>query len=201
MALFSIDSKFMRFVGQLADILLLNLLWFAFCIPVVTIGASTVAAYSVAMKMLDDEEGYIARSFLKAFKANFAQGTVIWLLNAVAIYALYIDWQIVIKSADPSFLLIVISIVTTAFVFFAFVYAYPITARYENSTGKILGNSVKLCFRYPGKTFILLIVVVLEAGLFIWNTPMLIAGILVGPMILVYTIGGIAKRIFLSLES
>jgi uncharacterized membrane protein YesL len=200
MALFSMDSKFMRFVGQLVDVLVLNLLWLAFSLPLVTVGASTVAACSVAMKMLDGEEGYVARSFVKAFRANIRQGTVIWLLNAAAAYALWLDWQIVLAADNPSVALMIASIVSTAFAFCAFVYAYPITARYENTVVRILSNSVRLCVRYFGRTMLLVAVVALEIALFIWSVPMMVAGILVGPAILLYTASGIAKRIFQRLE-
>lgn len=201
MALFSVDSKFMRFVEQLVDILLLNFLWLVCCLPLVTIGASTVAAYSVAMRMLDSEEGYIAKNFFRAFRANFAQGTVLWLLNAAAAYALYIDWQIVLKSPNPSIPVIIVSIISSVFVFCAFIYAYPLTARYENSLRRIFENSLRICVRYFGKTFILILVLLLEVGLFMWNVPMLIIGALVGPMILIYTASGISKRIFQSIDS
>lgn len=200
MALLSMDSKFMRFVGQLVDILVLNLLWLAFCLPLVTVGASTVAACSVAMKMLDGEEGYVARSFAKAFRENLRQGTVIWLLNAAAAYALWLDWQIVMKADNPSVALMIASIVSTAFAFCAFVYAYPITARYENTVPRILANSARLCVRFFGRTMVLVAVVALELALFIWNVPMMVAGVLVGPAILLYTVAGIAKRIFQKID-
>lgn len=200
MALFSLDSKFMCFMDRLFDVLLLNLLWLVFCLPVITIGAATVAAYSVAFPMIDDEEGYIAKHFLKAFKSNFRQGTILWLLNAAALYALYIDWQIVLASENPSIIFIIVSILSTVFIFCAFVYAYPQTARYDNSVKRILENSIRISFRFFGKTGILIVVLTLEVGLFVWNTPMLIFGALVGPMMIFYTISGISKRIFEKLD-
>lgn len=63
MKFFSVDSPLYRFLSKLLDVIRLNFLWILFSIPLVTIGASTVAALSVALKMADDEEGYIGRSF------------------------------------------------------------------------------------------------------------------------------------------
>lgn len=71
MKFFSVDSPLYRFLSKLLDVIRLNFLWILFSIPLVTIGASTVAALSVALKMADDEEGYIGRSFLKAFRENW----------------------------------------------------------------------------------------------------------------------------------
>ena len=45
MKLFNYDSPFWSFMSRLADLIILNLLWIVFCIPVVTIGASTTAMY------------------------------------------------------------------------------------------------------------------------------------------------------------
>ena len=49
-------------------------------LPVFTIGASTTAAMSVALKLADDEEGYIAKSYFEAYKANFKQGVPMGLI-------------------------------------------------------------------------------------------------------------------------
>ena len=82
--LFSIDNPFWQFVSRLLHILLLNLLWFVCSIPVVTIGAAATAVYSVTLKMVRNQEGYIIKSFFKAFRDNFRQATVIWLILLTA---------------------------------------------------------------------------------------------------------------------
>ena len=75
------------------DMLKLNFMWLLFSIPIVTIGAATVAAMSVALKMADDEEGYIGRSFVRAFRENWKKGTVLWVITVIAAYAVYLDFQ------------------------------------------------------------------------------------------------------------
>ena len=64
------------------------------CLPIVTIGASTVAAYSVALKMVDDQEGYIGKSFLKAFKENWKQGIILGFITMASIYLVYINFSL-----------------------------------------------------------------------------------------------------------
>ena len=71
MKLFSVDSPVYKFLSKFLDVVKLNFLWIIFSIPIVTVGASTVAAMSVGLKMVDDEEGYIGKTFLKAFKGVF----------------------------------------------------------------------------------------------------------------------------------
>ena len=55
MKLFNYDSPFWSFMSRLADLIILNLLWIVFCIPVVTIGASTTAMYRVTLNMVRGE--------------------------------------------------------------------------------------------------------------------------------------------------
>ena len=74
------DNVVTRALTKICDMICLNVIWLICCIPIVTIGASTTALYSVLLKMVKNEEGYIFRSFFKAFKENFRQSTVIWLL-------------------------------------------------------------------------------------------------------------------------
>jgi uncharacterized membrane protein YesL len=197
---FQENGRFAGFVGRLVDVFWLNLLWLAFCLPIVTIGASTVAAHYVCLKMVDDEEGYIAKDFLRAFRTNFTQGTILWLLNAAALYALYLDWQIVVKASDPSVALIAVSIVSTAVVFCAFIYSYPLVARYRNTVVKTISNSTRICFRFIGRTLVLALVLLLEIGLFSWNGVMILIGALIGPMMLIYTVSGVSKRIFKAID-
>jgi uncharacterized membrane protein YesL len=185
---------------RLVDVFLLNLLWLLCCLPLVTIGASTVAAYSVTLKMVDNEEGYLAKTFFKAFKQNFIKSTLLWLINAVILYALYLDWQLVKASPNPSFLLIFAGIIIAGIAFCAFIYAYPLMARYENSLLNTLRNSFQISIRYLGRTLILVLIVAFEVAVFSWNTTMLLFGIIIAPMIMIYTISGVSRGIFKRIE-
>ena len=62
------DNAVTHALSKICDMVCLNIMWLICCIPVVTIGASTTALYSVMLKMVKNEEGYIFRGFFKAFK-------------------------------------------------------------------------------------------------------------------------------------
>ena len=76
------DNVITRALSKICDMICLNVLWVICSIPIVTIGASTTALYTVMLKMVRNEEGYIFRGFFKAFKENFKQSTIIWLIVA-----------------------------------------------------------------------------------------------------------------------
>lgn len=200
MALFNINSSFFKFINKLLDVLLLNLLWILCSLPVVTIGAATCAAFSVTLKMVDDEEGYIVKPFFKYFKQNFKQGTLMCLFTAPQIYLLYLLWQLVFKSDDINAIIIIGVIFLTALSISMNIYSYPLIARYENSLKKIIKNSFGISIQYFGKTIILIAVIALEFFLILWNRWTLLVGIIIGPEFVIYTISGVSKKIFLQIE-
>lgn len=200
MSIFSTDSKFYKAISFFGNLVVLNLCWLLFSLPIVTIGASTTAAFYVAFKLIDGNEGYMFKSFVKAFKANWKQGTILWLIAAVAIYALYLDAQLLIKTEDPSYFLIIASVVSFLFVFFALLYAFPLSARYENKWYMHIKNSFILSFRYFKKTMFLLLILVLEIGLFVWNNKTIILLVLIGPMVCIYTVAGTSRKIFAEID-
>lgn len=200
MALFNMNSGFFKFINRLLDVLFINLLWIICSLPIVTIGASTCAAFSITLKMVDDEEGYIGKTFFKAFKQNFKQGTLMWLITAPCVYILYLLWQMVIKSEDINAIVIIGVILLTAIAISINLYSYPLIARYENSLKKIIKNSFGICVQFFIKTLILIAVVAVEIIIIMWNRWTLLAGIIIGPEFIIYTISGVSKKIFLQIE-
>ena len=81
-------------MSRVADLIILNLLCIVCCIPVVTIGPSIAAMFSVTLKMVRNEESYIVRGFFKSFKQNLKQGIVINLIMLAAALLLYFDISI-----------------------------------------------------------------------------------------------------------
>ena len=77
---FSPDSKLFSILTWLADLLVLNLLFLLTSIPLVTVGASLTALYTVVFRIGTPEEGSVVRAYFEAFKSNFKNSTVIWLI-------------------------------------------------------------------------------------------------------------------------
>ena len=77
--IFNLESPVVRAVTRVGDLVLLSLLWFVGCIPLVTIGASDTAMYSAIHKVFSQKEGIAAAEFLKSFKSNFRQATLSFL--------------------------------------------------------------------------------------------------------------------------
>ena len=63
MKFWAIDSPVMRVLGRMGDIIILNMIFVAGCIPVLTIGTSLSALYTVAMKMARGEDPSVWKEF------------------------------------------------------------------------------------------------------------------------------------------
>ena len=214
MKFFSVDSPLYRFLSRVLDILKLNFLWILGSLPVFTIGASTTAAMSVALKLADDEEGYITKSYFEAYKANFKQGVPMGLIFLVAWYAVYLDFQLfgaVFEYGDVGVLLaravknnpvilLIIGMVSVFLVIIAMIYSFPLLARYENTVVRTIQNSMDISRKYFGKTLILVILVAAEVLIFQYNSTMIFLGILFGPGFIIYTVAAVSKRVFLQIE-
>lgn len=200
MKLFSTEGAFYKFMMQLMDLLVLNFMWILCSLPIITIGASTTAACTVTMKMAKDEEGYIARQFLKAFKSNWKQATGIWLIMLAIGYALYLDTQILKVSENPSFLVIFMTLGLAVIFITSFTYVFALTARYENTIRNIFLNSIKITFRYLGRTLAMLFSLAIIYVVLSFNEMMLIFMLLIGPGCMLYTYGFFCREIFEKVE-
>lgn len=200
MKFFSVDSPFYRFISRLWDILQVNFFWLICSLPIVTLGASTAAAFRVCLKMVDDEEGYISRDFFKGFKENWKQGTVLEFLTLFCMYAVYLDIQIFEAVEDNPIIFLIIAMVSGFVFFLCLIYAYPLIARYRNGLLATLKNSFTISRRFFGRTLMLCVVLAVEMIVWFFNTTTLFIGFFIGPACVIFTIAGVSLRIFQQLE-
>lgn len=138
MNIFSFNSWLSRFLYLVADIVLLHILWIICSLPIVTIGASTTALYSSCMKRIRRDEGYITGNFFRAFKSNFRQSTLIWLLLLAVGGILYMDLWIGLSVEGVLGKIMLVSCSMLLIPFFCTVlYIFPVQAKFEN---RILDN-------------------------------------------------------------
>jgi uncharacterized membrane protein YesL len=185
---------------RLWDIVKISLLWLLCSIPIVTIGPATVALNKITLQMVDEAEGYVARDFLKAFKENFKSSILLGLLGIAALYAVYLDMQF-FQALEGSPMLFLVAAIITGFVCsMAFIYAFPLMARYDNSTFRTLRLSYEIATRYFLRTLLLAFFIALEIVLFQWNYTLMFIGALIGPGTIALTVSSFAMRFFREIE-
>ena len=140
--MFKLDSPLMNFLGRVCDIMILNVLLIVFSIPIFTAGAAITAAYSVSYKMVKNEESYIIKGFWKAFKENFKQSTVIWLIFLVVFMILFFDYRIMFFSEVELNKLVQYGVfAVTAIIAMGFSFVFPIQARFSNTVKNTIKNA------------------------------------------------------------
>lgn len=200
MKLFSTDSPVYRFITRLWDVIKISLLWLVCSLPVITVGPATVALAKITLQMADETEGYVARDFLKAFRANLRCGIPLGLLAVLALYAIYLDSQFFGAVESGSMLFLVAGIITGFVCAMAFIYAFHLAARYENTLFGTLKNSYEIATRYFLRTLLLAILIAVEVVLFMWNYTLMLIGLLIGPGLVSFTISSFAIRFFREIE-
>lgn len=162
--LFDLDNPFFRFVAKLVDVVWLNIIWLLFSIPVVTIGASTTAMYSVTMKMARDKEGYVFQGFWKSFKENFKQATIIWIIlliiGTVLGTDLYFFYHSTSKYAKFG---MAVMIALSSLALCTTIYIFPLQAQFENRVKQTIKNAFIICVRHLPSTVLLLAIYAVAA--------------------------------------
>ena len=148
-------------MGRLADFIILNLLWVVCSIPIITIGASTTALYTVMLKLVKNEEGYIAKGFLKAFKENFKQSTIMWIIFLLISIVFVVDFvSIKLMSDEIGGILQILFLFMGALLAAWMVYAFALQARFVNTVKNTLKNAMILVFaKLPFTVLIVLLTV------------------------------------------
>lgn len=198
--LFSPEGKLYKFMDRFTDVFKLNMLWILFSLPIVTMGAATIAVSAVTLHMVDEEEGNVGAEFMSAFKSNLRQGIVMSFFTLIPIWALYIDFQIASVAQNYAIPMLIMGLVSAYIIIFSLLYVYPLLARYENTVFGSLRNSFRISMKFFMRSVLLLALLVVELALIFWSTTTIFIGLLIGPVFINYTISGFASSIFKELE-
>ena len=176
--LFSMDNPVWKYLGRVWDAIWLTLLWIVFSLPIVTIGASTTALLYVAQKIVKDEEGTVIKQFWEAFKSNFKQATIIWLILAAAgvILGVNLWFYYQVDTSFAKMFMVVLIIFTYVYLMVAH-YIFAVLARFDNSVKNLFALAFLLAMKNFGWTLLMITVTfcILAIGIFVF-AGLLIAG-------------------------
>lgn len=167
--LFSPDSKFMTAMSRVADLAILNLLFLITSIPIVTIGASVTAMYTICFRFGTDREQGLFRSYFRAFGDNFKQATQIWLILLICGAACCFDVYLFLSLPSMLRYLAVVFCIALVLVVLVFSYAFPLLSQFENKNKNILTNALFLSLGYLPRSILLVVLNVLPWVLLVTN--------------------------------
>lgn len=160
---FSLEGKFFQIADKFGNLFLLNFLCFLCCLPIVTIGASLTACYYVTLRMARNEEQYIARDFLRSFRRNFRQGTLIGFTLTIVCAVLFLGIKLLAVTDGAgnhliplSGLFLVIDGIAVILTAMEAAYVFPLLAKFDNSTRNMMKNALQISFHHIPKTLLIL---------------------------------------------
>lgn len=193
--IFNMDNGVFRVLSKFVDCVYLSILFIFSSIPVFTIGASFTALYYTVQKVLKNERGYIAGEYWHAFKTNFKQGTIIWLIVLVIGIVFVVDFKIMQSMAEAG------NVIGKVYPFFGVllfleivwcIYIFPYLARFENKTKTIVKNAGFIAILNLPKT-VLVIVLTAVFALVVYLIPLLM---LIVPALYTWLLNLILEKIF-----
>ena len=101
---------------------------------------------------------------------------------------------------DNPIIFLIAGIVTIFFIVMIFLYAFPLSARYENTLLETMKNSIRIATKFFVRTIFLIAILAIEVMIFIWNQTTLLFGILIGPACFMLTVSGFAMYYFRQIE-
>lgn len=185
-------------IKKIGKLLFLNILWLLFSLPVITIGASTCAAFSVTLKLVDDEEISIWGQFIKGFKQSWLQGIFMGLFTAACSISSVFIWKRVLM--DVTFWPLIGAIAFTILIIVINFYAFPLIARYTNSFKNVIKNSISVFLQFFKPSLKSVLLVAIEVAILVLSRYIFLIPILFMPAVIIYTISIQAKENFIELE-
>ena len=156
MRLFSYDSKFSHIMLKLCYGCYLNLLWLVCSLPVFTAGAATAALYDVTLRLAREEDPPVTTRFFKAFRENFRQATILWLIllgigallgaDGYILYHLYKSTAGMVSVICTLGLALII-VAAIAYVI-VLIYVFPLVASVKNTNFAMLKNALLIGIHY-----------------------------------------------------
>ena len=160
--LFSPESALFRITERLTNLVVLNLLYLVFCIPIVTIGPATAALHYVTLKYAANEEDRVWAPFIHSFRQNLKQGILVGLIaTAVGVFLAFdLYWIYQMVNAGQAFDKVVLVLVSLACIVYLMMtaYIYPLLASYDNSIKQMFRTAIILAIRHLPATLCMAVI-------------------------------------------
>lgn len=198
--IFHPDGKFAHYGGKLADLMWLNVLVILCCLPLVTAGAAVTAMHYVLLKIYRDEEGKITKTFLRSFRENFRQSTMLMLIFGALLYLFSVSILVTFSSNSEqlSIARYILPAVAAAVVC-VFNWALILQARYRNTVWGTMKLALAVFLAHPIRSVVMIVLAVLPGAMLYMAMENLILVVMVGVsipgLLQVITYDGIFKRL------
>ena len=176
--LFNLDAPIWSWMSELADIVILTLLWWMCCIPIITIGASTTAFYYVMGKKVRKENAYVAKDFFKSFKQNFKQSIPLTVIMIIAVVSMSLYGLMTIEGLllqiDSLKWIMPLTVIFSFEVINVFTYLWAILSRFDMKTKVIVKTALVLTHKHLLTTIINTVIFIISGFLVLRFLPIIV---------------------------
>ena len=158
---FEADSPLMRLLTRVADLMILNLLFLATSLPIVTLGASLTALSGTAMRIARGESESTSGDYLRALRRDLRRGTLLGLVVAGLGLVLAAWWVVIGGLAVPGLVQLILYAVCCVLAFrltLVALYAFPYLATFDDDLRTVIRNARLMSLRHPLASLALLAV-------------------------------------------
>ena len=176
MRFFNPDNWLWRGFGRLADFFILSILWLVCSIPLVTIGASSIALYDTVAHCFRYSEGGMVSRFFGTFKRELRRGILLTVVWAVVGYLFNVSYQIMTQLGDGSSFWSVLSLVYFVILLIPVgmaCWAIGLQSRFTYSFKELHKNAAMMTLGYLPRTIAVVLIFVVFYNLLI-NMPFLV---------------------------
>lgn len=139
----------------IVDLFLINLLWFLYSIPIITVGPATVAMYTCVRKLKENDKEKIVKGFNSIFFNNLKIGIIVDLILAIGLIfsAVWFNHRIIIMRVRVNE---VISLCFLLQVIWISIYIFYLLSRLEMSIFGYLKTAYFLSIRHFPSSLVLM---------------------------------------------
>ena len=146
-------------MNMIGDIVLANLLFILCSIPIITIGPSLTALYHCMLRTVKGNNNGTVKTFFKAFKDNFFQSLVIWILFLFVLLILLLNIRFLSHTGSSmSKILLYFSFACALLLVIEFLYIFPVIAAFSGTIKNHLKNALLFAVMHFPSTLLILVV-------------------------------------------
>ena len=152
----NINGRFYQNWTLISDIIIINILWLAVTLIGcgITFGAATTASYTVSNKIVNKKSYSVFKDFFQAFKNNFKESTIAWLIIALLGVVCFFNYGVVIRI--DSFLFTVIFYISVFQLAITTLYIFNVIATFEGNFAKFIVSSFLMANKHFWTTILVL---------------------------------------------
>ena len=127
----------------------LGILWALGCLPILTIGTSTTAAYYVGMKLSKNKNQNIFKLYCSSFRQNFSQSILLfipYLIGAIGGIYFYSNLSYFQRLGSS---VISLYVILSLCLFILSINIFPLLSKFELKTLDLLKLSAAFCYIHP----------------------------------------------------